>query len=139
MRAPDPAPAYLLDSSVVIALLTDSHIHRWRVIEWIERSPKTIALCSITQGAFLRVYLQSQPGATFGQGIEALLQLSRQPEVTFLTDNGDYLDVPARGIRGHRQITDAYLAHLAEKNDLTLATLDLAQTALYPKTCLYIS
>jgi hypothetical protein len=130
---------YLLDSSVLIALLMDSHIHRWRVIGWIEASEKKIALCSITQGAFLRVYMRSQESATFEQGIEVLRQLAQMPEVVFLQDNGDYLDVPPRGIRGHRQVTDAYLAQIAKKNDLTLATLDMAQTALYPDTCYYIS
>jgi predicted nucleic acid-binding protein len=98
-----------------------------------------IALCSITQGAVLRVYMRSQESATFEQGIEVLRQLAQMPEVVFLQDNGDYLDVPPRGIRGHRQVTDAYLAQIAKKNDLTLATLDMAQTALYPDTCYYIS
>jgi hypothetical protein len=131
--------AYLLNSSVLIVLVMDSHIHRWRVIEWIERSPKKIALSSIMQGAVLRVYMRSQESATFEQGFEVLWRIAKMPEVVFQEDNGDYLDVPARGIRGHRQVREAYFAHVAEENQLNLATLDLAQSALYPKTCRYIS
>ena len=133
------SPAYLLDSSAVIALLMDSHIHRLRVIRWIESSPKRVALCSLTQGAFLRAYLRGQPDATFAMGIQVLEDLADFPEVTFITDSGNYLDVPARGIRGHRQVTDGYLAHLAAKNNLTLATLDMAQAALYPDSTYFIT
>jgi len=115
----------------------DSHIHRLRVIRWIESSPNQVVLCSLTQAEFVRAYLRGQPDATFAQGIQVLEDLADVREVT--SDSGNFLDVPVRGIRRHRQVTDAYLAHLAAKNQLTLATLDMAQAALYPDTTYFIT
>lgn len=127
-------PTYLLDSSALIALLTDQHVHRWRVIEWLEASPKQFLVCSITQGAFLRVYLRAQPGAALEVGQSVLRSLSRLPDYGFLTDDQSYLDLSPKGVRGHRQVTDAYLAHLAKANQVRLATLDEGLAALYPDT-----
>ena len=44
-------------------------------------------------------------------------------------DDASYLDLPTRGINGHRQVTDAYLALLAAKHGGVLATMDRALAA----------
>ncbi len=47
----------------------------------------------------------------------------------FWPDDASYLDLPTRGINGHRQVTDAYLALLAAKHGGVLATMDRALAA----------
>lgn len=126
------SPAYLLDSNVLIALLTEGHVFRQRVIEWLDASPKIFAVCSITQGAFLRVYLRVQPGASFAEGQRALRELSELDDYRFVPDDQNYLSVSPHGIRGHRQVTEAYLANLAVKHDMKLATFDQGLVALHP-------
>jgi predicted nucleic acid-binding protein len=126
-------PCYLLDSSALIALLVDGHVHRWRVIDWLEASPKRFGVCSITQGAFLRVYLRAQPGALLEEGQRVLRALSTLRECFFIVDTQNYIDLDPRGIRGYRQVTDGYLVHLATANGIRLATLDEGLAALYPE------
>lgn len=125
-------PAFLLDSNALIALLTDEHIHRNRVIDWLEASPKQFMVCSITQGAFLRVYLRSQPGAFIAEGLRVLRELSQVDSCGFVVDDQNYLNLDPRGIRGHQQVTDGYLVHLAASKGLRLATLDEGLATLYP-------
>jgi predicted nucleic acid-binding protein len=40
-------------------------------------------------------------------------------------------DIPVAGIIGHRQVTDAYLAHLARSHSARLATFDQALAKLH--------
>jgi antitoxin (DNA-binding transcriptional repressor) of toxin-antitoxin stability system len=42
-----------------------------------------------------------------------------------------YHDIPVAGIIGHRQVTDAYLAHLARSSSARLATFDQALATLH--------
>lgn len=126
------SPTYLVDSNVLIALLIDGHLFRHRVIDWLEATPRSFAACSITQGAFLRVYLRVQPGATFEEGQRVLRELSALADYRFVVDDQNYLSVSPYGIRGHRQVTDAYLANLAAKDAMKLATFDQSLVALYP-------
>ena len=48
------------------------------------------------------------------------------PGCEFWADSLSYVDAPLDRVRGHRQVTDAYLAGLASSGgrDSTLATLD---------------
>jgi hypothetical protein len=47
-------------------------------------------------------------------------------------DNASYHDIPVAGIIGHRQVTEAYLAHLARSYSARLATFDQALAKLHP-------
>jgi predicted nucleic acid-binding protein len=58
------------------------------------------------------------------------------PTHEFWPDDIDYSHLPEKGIRGHRQITDAYLAALAAAHDGLLATMDEALAALQPSAVL---
>ncbi len=42
----------------------------------------------------------------------------------FWPDSISYATVPLNGVLGHRQVTDAYLAHLARTHNSRLATFD---------------
>ena len=50
----------------------------------------------------------------------------------FWPDNASYHDIPVAGIIGHRQVTDAYLAHLARSYSARLATFDQTLAKLHP-------
>lgn len=56
--------------------------------------------------------------------------LAQHPRREFWPDSLPYDDVPFKGVIGHRQVTDAYLAQLARANNGRLATFDkgLAQS-----------
>jgi uncharacterized protein len=50
--------------------------------------------------------------------------LTAHPRHEFWSDNESFEAVPVRGVIGHRQVTDAYLAHLARSRKGRLATFD---------------
>lgn len=125
-------PEFLLDSSALIALLVEGHVFRTRIIEWLEEGPRPFVVCSITQGAFLRAYLRLQPGGSFAEGQRVLSELSRLETYRFVPDDQNYVALDPRGIRGHRQVTDAYLVGLAGAHGMKLATFDDGLLALYP-------
>lgn len=54
----------------------------------------------------------------------------------FWPDDASYLDMPTRGIIGHRQVTDGYLVLLAEKHRGSLATMDEGLAAIHAGTML---
>jgi predicted nucleic acid-binding protein len=57
--------------------------------------------------------------------------LTSNPRHEFWPDNAAYHDIPIAGIIGHRQVTDAYLAHLARSYSARLATFDQALAKLH--------
>jgi predicted nucleic acid-binding protein len=57
--------------------------------------------------------------------------ISSLPRHEFWPDDATYLDIPTRGIAGHRQVTDAYLVLLAKKHGGSVATLDRALVAVH--------
>ena len=56
----------------------------------------------------------------------------------FIPNDIDYAEVPSNGIIGASQVTDAYLAQLARKHRVMLATLDEAQAVLHPDVVVLI-
>lgn len=123
---------YLLDSSVLIALASADHTHHNLVMHWITSNQIHFATCPITQGALMRAYFRDAENPVMTEAKRILGSITTHPDHQFIPDDIDYLAIDGRGIRGHQQVTDAYLAHLAEHHKLKLATLDSAQAALYP-------
>lgn len=71
---------------------------------------------------------------------EAVLRAVRQsPYVEFWPDTVSYATLDLSGLRGHREVTDAYLAGLASANGAILATLDQDLTGRHPASCLLLS
>ena len=70
-----------------------------------------------------------------GQSAEAarsvLQEVTANPRHEFWPDNASYDNIPIAGIIGHRQVTDAYLAHLARSYSARLVTFDQALAKLH--------
>lgn len=120
----------LLDGNVLVALAVSSHVHhdaahRWRSTHRHE----PFATCPITQGTLLRLLLRE--GTTTAQAFYVLKGISSLPEHEFWPDDIPYAEVDLRGVVGHRQVTDAYLAHLARHHRGRLVTLDQGLAALH--------
>lgn len=125
----------LLDANVLIALVVEEHEHHERASRWIA-SVDGFALCPVVEGALARflVRMGEAPG-TIGTILGAI---HRHDRVEFWPDALSYAAVDLAGIRGHRQVTDAYLVALAADRSAALATLDRALAARWPDTALLV-
>ena len=119
----------LLDANVLIALLVDDHVHHSAAENWFAELSGNFATCPATQGSLVRLLIrEGQPAAT----AQAILNgTAAHPRHEFWPDDVSYGDVPVRGIIGHRQVTDAYLAQLARAREGRLATFDQALAKLH--------
>lgn len=122
---------FLLDVNTLIALTWPNHVHHTLVHSWFhEEKDSGWATCPITQCAFVRISSNPAiiPDAVSPVPAKSLLEkLVQHTNHFFWPDNVDFAmmdTVPASLFQGHRQVTDAYLLLLAEKNEGTLATLD---------------
>ena len=120
---------FLLDSSVLISLLTTRHVHHGPASQWLAGHQHRVATCPITQGAFVRVAVRA--GQRPEAALAALLSLTSQDRHEFWADELGYADVRFAGVIGHRQVTDAYLAALARTKGGRVATFDLGLAALH--------
>ncbi|MEJ7685727.1 MAG: TA system VapC family ribonuclease toxin [Variovorax sp.] len=121
----------MLDANALIALGWPSHEHHERMIRWFKSHARHgWATTAITQAAFLRIV--SQPafsGGAIGMNeiAELLLRNMAHLRHRFLPlDFGieQVLGCCTGGLRGHRQITDAWLVTLAARHDVKLVTFD---------------
>lgn len=123
--------SYLLDANALIALGWPAHEHHERMLRWFQRHAREgWATTALTQAAFVRVI--SQP-AFSGRAIaiseiaEVLLRNTAHPKHSFMAlDFGieQVLGCCTGGLRGHRQITDAWLLTLATRHGARLLTFD---------------
>lgn len=121
--------AVLLDANVLIALLVADHVHHPAAETWFAELGSAFATCPITQGSLMRLLIREGQAAATAQAI--LRETSADPRHEFWSDEVPYTDVPTRGIIGHRQVTDAYLAQLALSRHGRLATFDQALAKLH--------
>ena len=120
----------LLDSSLLIAASLQGHVHNEAADHWLTALDDRYATCPITQGALIRIALQSD--YTLGEASELLEQITSSDQHDFWPDDIDYLNVEFRGLVGHRQVTDAYLAQLARHRGEKVATLDRGFVSQHP-------
>ena len=120
---------YLLDANVLIALLTPEHTLHERARIWFG-SGVPFATCPITQGALLRFHMRWSQPPSFADAKSILQAVCAHPRHHFWPDDVEYVRLRDKGIRGHRQVTDAYLAALASAHGGVLATMDEALAAL---------
>ena len=123
-------PATLLDANVLIALVVDDHVHHANAEAWFVASAAKFATCPITQGSLMRLLIREGQPAESARSL--LQEISSDPRHEFWSDRVSYCDLPVTGIIGHRQVTDAYLAHLARSYSARLATFDQALAKLHP-------
>ena len=120
----------LLDANVLIALLTAEHVHHGTAARWFAGEQERVATCPTTQGALVRAALRS--GAGPRQALDLLAQVTTLERHDFWPDGVSYDQVSLRGVVGHRQVTDAYLAGLARDRHGRLLTLDRGLVGLHP-------
>lgn len=111
----------LLDANVLIATVFADHEHHERASTWLA-GVNRFATCPLVEGALARFSLRiGESGAT----TTALLRAVRaNPRGEFWADTLSYSEIDLTSLRGHRQVTDTYLAMLAASRGSLLATLD---------------
>ncbi len=115
---------WLLDGNVLTALSISSHIHHARALAWFQQMPRRFATCSVTEGTLLRMHMMSAVDSSSAAAWSTLALLRQMTGHEFWDEGFSYEEVKPKGIRGHRQVTDAWLAELARKRGGKLATLD---------------
>jgi toxin-antitoxin system PIN domain toxin len=124
------AGAQLPDGNVLVALVSPSHVHHAAAERWFAGTDLAFATCPITQGTLLRLLMQLGPLPT-EVALATLQQLVAHPRHRFWPDALAYPAVSWRGVMGHRQVTDAYLAALARHFQGRLVTFDRGLHALH--------
>ena len=126
---------HLLDANVLIALLTPDHTLHERARGWFGAG-LPFATCPITQGALLRFDMKWSKQPSLADAKLLLQAVCSHHLHQFWPDDLDYSHVPERGVRGHKQVTDAYLAALAAAHGGILATMDEALPVLHTSAIL---
>jgi len=119
----------LLDANVLIALLVADHVHHEAAENWFVSSENNFATCPITQGSLLRMLMRE--GYAAAEARTVLADTTANPRHEFWIDDVSYASIPVKGIVGHRQVTDAYLAHLARTRASRMATFDMGLAKLH--------
>jgi toxin-antitoxin system PIN domain toxin len=111
---------YLLDVNVLIASIWTDHVHHAVAEAWTKG--KSLATCPLPELGFLRVSTHPKGlGAPMGDARKLLDDFMSKHGVEFMA-----ADLPALESKAGRsdEVTDHYLADLAQAKGLTLATLD---------------
>lgn len=119
----------LLDANALIALGFTDHEHHGSVSRWWG-SGRPFATCAITQGALIRYGLRV--GSTPDDVLGVLSVVSGHELHELWSDDIGFDAGVLAGVRGHRQVTDAYLAALAESKGGVLVTFDRGIAELRP-------
>lgn len=122
---------YLLDANVLIALTVAEHEHHHRASVWATTVDR-LAVCPAVEGALIRFLVRI--GETVTAAVAVLHTVEALPRCEFWTDSVSYTDTRLAHVRGHRQVTDAHLATLAEVKGGRLATLDEGLAAELPES-----
>jgi uncharacterized protein len=122
---------YLLDVNVLIALMWPVHENHEQVRSWFRRnSGEGWATCPFTQAAFVRIVSNPAffPDAVEPQEALDILETNlKDPRHRFWADDVSFLKAvqPFFGrLKGHKQVTDAYLLGLALHKKGKLISLD---------------
>lgn len=120
----------LLDVNVLVALLDAQHVGHVSAHQWFARSlAEGWASCPITENGCVRVLTNPRYPAPVAAA-EVLTKLATAKSSsshTFWPDDVSLTDTSVfdhRLLRGHQQVTDAYLLGLAVKHEGCLVTFD---------------
>ena len=119
----------LLDANVLIALVVADHVHHTAAEVWLTGLKGGYATCPLTEGSLVRLLLREGQSAETARTVLAAVAQDARHE--FWPDSIPYHEVSLRGVIGHRQVTDAYLAHLARINQGRLASFDKGLATLH--------
>ena len=111
---------HLLDVNVLLAAIWENHPHHARTFRWLEG--KRISVCPLSELGFIRI-------STNPKAFHAPMKKARELLQRFLTERdagriSDDLPALESNPQKTEQVTDLYLASLAEKHGMKLATLD---------------
>ena len=122
---------WLLDGNVLIAMAIEDHPFRKRCVNWF-RNIQSFATCPVTEGTLLRMHTMHAADKSIEAAWRTLETYHAHPKHTFWSENFSYIEIAPTRLSGHRQITDSWLAELANRNGGKLATLDEPLSALWP-------
>ncbi len=123
-------PVHLLDGNMLVALVSHEHVHHAAAQRWFAASSCPFATCHITQGTLLRLLLRVDEVAP-ETAVEVLAHLAAHVRRRFWPDELNYEEISWRGVLGHRQVTDAYLAALARHHGGKLVSFDRGLVVLH--------
>lgn len=111
---------HLLDVNVLLAAIWENHSHHTRTFHWLDG--KQISVCPLSELGFIRI-------STNPKAIHAPMEKARDLLQAFLSERDAGRvpdDLPALDSHPQKteQVTDFYLAALADKHGMKLATLD---------------
>ena len=119
---------YLLDVNVLMALLSENHIHHQFVTTWFNTPDLKWAICPFVEAGFLRNATAPRPGQiTMKDATAVLARIAKEPGYHYLpiTAGWQTLCSPVfPRLYGAKQVTDAYLLGLALRDGLVLVTMD---------------
>jgi uncharacterized protein len=112
---------HLLDVNVLLAAIWKEHSHHQRAFDWLKE--KKIAVCPISELGFIRISTNAK--SSFAAPMDKTRELLRR----FLLDRDasripDDLSALESYPKKSDEVTDSYLAALAEKHGFRLATMD---------------
>lgn len=119
---------FLLDVSLLIALLDENHVHHEMAFHWFERQGNNRwATCPITENGLLRIL--TAPGYPIPLGpaswvFEIFREFCSRGDHDFWADDFSLLEVASTGSLPSAHLTDLYLLGLAIRKGGKLATLD---------------
>ncbi|CAN5543456.1 type II toxin-antitoxin system ribonuclease VapC29 [soil metagenome] len=119
----------LLDANVLIALVVADHVHHEAAEVWLANAKGCFATCPITEGSLVRLLIREGQSANTAKAVVSAV--ANDPRHEFWPDGLSYRDVSLKGVIGHRQVTDAYLAQLARTNRGRLASFDQGLAKLH--------
>lgn len=122
---------FLLDANVLIALTVEEHEHHELAMDWLSGVTR-VAVCPVVEGALVRFLVRVGESVAAASTVLGLLR--RNPRCEFWPDALSYAEADLTQVRGHRQVTDAYLLALVGSHKRArLATLDQALARQSPE------
>jgi uncharacterized protein len=111
---------YLLDVNVLLAAIWSKHADHPKAKAWLDN--KDVVLCPISELGFLRISCHRRAfNFAMKDARHGLRQFAAQMKASKIADDLEALDSHPQN---SEQVTDHYLADLATKHGLKLATLD---------------
>ena len=115
---------HLLDADVLIAITVAEHEHHDRASTWAA-GIEHFAVCPVVEGALVRFLVRTGEAPSVATAL--LRSVHALPGCDVGPDSLSYADADLAHVRGHRQVTDAYLVSLAaDRPGSRLATMDEA-------------
>ena len=111
---------FLLDTSVLLALGVEDHVHNALAERWLVGVAERFATCPLTQLGFLRIVKQLRRDLSIHQIGRVLQSICSDRRHFFIPADIDVRSADWRLTLGHQQITDAYLAGLGRQHRLKL-------------------